>query len=131
MQLPQVRILFHGKHNYAYCGIRADFIKFRVGRFRQDFFDRCQYDAVQDICTEPAGIVSEGRRSFPSGHSSSAFFGCVFLVLFLAGKNRAFAYSVTFPGSGILMSRLLRVLICISPLFLSSFIAMSRWEDHW
>jgi hypothetical protein len=29
------------------------------------------------------------------------------------------------------MSRLLRVLICISPLFLSSFIAMSRWEDHW
>lgn len=109
----------------------SDFIKFRVGRLRPDFFARCQYDAIQEICTGPANVVSEGRRSFPSGHSSSAFLGCVFLMLFLAGKNRGFAYSVTFPGQGILKSRLLRVLICVSPLFLSTFIAMSRWEDHW
>lgn len=109
----------------------SDFVKLRVGRFRPDFFDRCKYDAVLKACTGNASVILEGRRSFPSGHSSSAFFGCVFLLLFLAGKNRCFAYSATFPTSGILQSRLLRLIIAIAPLFLSTYVAVSRWEDHW
>ena len=109
----------------------SDFIKQRVGRLRPDFFDRCQYDAASHLCTGPFAVVQEGRRSFPSGHSSSAFFGCVFLILFLAGKNRCFAFSTSYTQSGILHSRLLRVMLAILPLFLSFYIAISRWEDHW
>lgn len=115
----------------ANSNILLDFIKMLVGRLRPDFFDRCQYDAAKKLCTGIPAVVMEGRRSFPSGHSSSSFFGCVFLMLFLAGKNRAFTYSSVFPGSGILKSKLLRVCISVSPLFLSTFVAVSRWQDHW
>lgn len=111
--------------------IPTDFIKSRIGRLRPDFFARCAYDKEQGVCTGLDWIVQEGRRSFPSGHSSSAFFGCVILMLFLAGKNRCFAYSAVFPSSGILQSRFLRLSLAISPLFLSTFVAASRWEDHW
>lgn len=109
----------------------SDFIKGRVGRFRPDFFSRCQWDATREICTGIPAVIQEGRRSFPSGHSSSAFFGCVFLVLFLAGKNRAFTFSSTWPQSGILYSRYLRLGVAVWPLFLCFYIAISRWEDHW
>jgi len=116
---------------YQLNNLATNFIKLKVGRFRPDFFDRCQYDAVKEVCTGPYALVQEGRRSFPSGHSSSAFFGCVFLMLFLAGKNRCFAYASTFPHSGILHSKFLRLFIGISPLFASTFIAVSRYADHW
>lgn len=111
--------------------IFVDFVKLRVGRFRPDFFARCQYDSVLDACTGIPSVVSEGRKSFPSGHSSSAWFGCVFLMLFLAGKNRCFAFDATFQHSGILWSRFLRLAIALSPLFLGTYVAVSRWEDHW
>lgn len=40
-----------------------------------------------DICTNPdKGVVDEGFRSFPSGHSSVAASGLVYLTLFLASK---------------------------------------------
>jgi len=116
---------------YQLNNLVTNFIKLRVGRLRPDFWDRCQYDAIKDICTGPFSLVQEGRRSFPSGHSSSAFFGCVYLMLFLAGKNRCFAYSATFQSSGVLQSRFLRMFIAISPLFGSTYVAVSRWEDHW
>jgi len=111
--------------------VATNFIKMLVGRLRPDFFDRCQYDAVNKVCTGVEAVIQEGRRSFPSGHSSSSFYGCVFLVLFLAGKNRCFAYDAVFPSSGILQSRFLRICITLSPLFLCAFVAISRWEDHW
>ncbi|KAF6827150.1 pap2 domain containing protein [Colletotrichum musicola] len=46
-----------------------------------------------DICKNPdAGVVNEGFRSFPSGHSSIAASGLVYLTLFLASK-----FGVTAP----------------------------------
>lgn len=116
---------------YIINDLVTNFIKGRVGRFRPDFFARCQWDATREICTGIPAMIQEGRRSFPSGHSSSAFYGCVFLVLFLAGKSRAFTFASTLPHSGTLYSRLLKLGLAIWPLFLCFFIAISRWEDHW
>jgi len=59
-------------------------IKVLIGRPRPDMLDRCKPDlsAVKDaitlftdtVCTVPEGKrLSEGFRSFPSGHSSRAY----------------------------------------------------------
>ncbi|PWN28123.1 acid phosphatase/Vanadium-dependent haloperoxidase, partial [Jaminaea rosea] len=78
-------------------------IKISVGRPRPDLIDRCQpragatnapiYGLVTDaICTNPLNehLVSDGFRSFPSGHSSAAFAGLTFLSLYLGGKFHLF-----------------------------------------
>ncbi|OWZ18322.1 DNA repair endonuclease [Phytophthora megakarya] len=56
----------------------TEFTKNLTGRFRPSFHDMCgwQYDVVWDgvtnLCTDPAGD-KEGRKSFPSGHTSFAW----------------------------------------------------------
>ncbi|KDN44931.1 acid phosphatase/Vanadium-dependent haloperoxidase [Tilletiaria anomala UBC 951] len=108
-------------------------IKVTVGRPRPDVIDRCQppgeasnaspYGLVTDaICTRPvdSSIITDGFRSFPSGHSSTAFAGMAFLSLYLAGKVRLFdhrghaasAWLVFFPMIG------------------ATLIAISRLEDY-
>ncbi|KCV70751.1 hypothetical protein H696_03102 [Fonticula alba] len=54
-----------------------------VGRFRPDFWSRCMYDAVTKTCTGAKEIVDEGRRSFPSGHSSFSFSALGFAGLYI------------------------------------------------
>ncbi|GJN88923.1 hypothetical protein Rhopal_001894-T1 [Rhodotorula paludigena] len=106
-------------------------LKNRVGRLRPDFFARCEWDAVAHACTGPLAMVKDGRRSFPSGHSSTAWQGLFFLSLYLAGKNGAFAFAAPFPRSGILQSRLLRSVLVVAPMFLAGWIAVTRIEDHY
>ncbi|ORY88096.1 phosphatidic acid phosphatase type 2/haloperoxidase, partial [Leucosporidium creatinivorum] len=114
----------------AIMRIAVEFIKNRVGRLRPDFLDRCAYSVLEKACTGPFNLVKDGRRSFPSGHSSTAFQGLFFLCLFIAGKNGAFAFGATFPRSGLLQSRLLRFSLAVSPLFLAVWICITRLEDH-
>lgn len=83
------------------------------------------------MCTGPASLVKDGRRSFPSGHSATAFSGLFFLTLFLAGKNGAFAFHATFPRSSVLQSRLLRFALAVAPLFLAAWVAITRIEDNY
>lgn len=58
--------------------VLTQFIKNQTGRFRPSFHDMCgwQFDVVWDgvtnLCTNAAG-EKEGRKSFPSGHSSFAW----------------------------------------------------------
>ena len=116
----------------AVMRITVDWIKNRVGRLRPDFWSRCEiYDEVANACSGDAWLVKDGRRSFPSGHSSTAFAGLFFLTLFLAGKNGAFAFSATFPRSSLLQSRLLRFALAVSPLFLAAWVAITRIEDNY
>ena len=116
----------------AVMRITVDWIKNRVGRLRPDWWSRCvTFDEVAGTCTGDAFLLKDGRRSFPSGHSSTAFAGLFFLTLFLAGKNGAFAFHATFPRSSVLQSRLLRFTLAVSPLFLAAWIAITRIEDNY
>jgi membrane-associated phospholipid phosphatase len=69
------------------CTRRLILFPLQVGRLRPDFFSRCQWDAVAHACRGPLELVKDGRRSFPSGHSSTSWQAMLFLSLYLAGKN--------------------------------------------
>jgi len=77
-------------------GVITDLIKNQVGRPRPDFWYRCFPDGVAPegqpglfdlACTNPdQATIEEGRRSFPSGHSSFSFCLTVWLALYMAAK---------------------------------------------
>lgn len=107
----------------------TDFIKQGVGRPRPDLIDRCQprEDTPHNelvtfkVCYQTNHhILHDGFRSFPSGHSSTAFAGLLYLSLFLAGQ-----FSVFRPGAD-----LVRACAAFSATILAGYIAISRLEDY-
>ena len=85
-------------------GVITDVIKLAVGRPRPDFMSRCWPDGniPKDAfstssphlnCTGDPFEVTEGRKSFPSGHASFAFNCWGFIFLYVSGKIGTFSHS--------------------------------------
>ena len=71
-------------------------LKNACGKPRPDIIDRCKPNQSSDpfpfglsnytICTGDPVLIKDGFRSWPSGHSSSAFAGLFYLSVWLCGK---------------------------------------------
>eukprot|EP00850_Spirogloea_muscicola_P005387 SM000024S07849 [mRNA] locus=s24:875423:876485:- [translate_table: standard] len=73
------------------------------------------------LCSGKPSVVREGRRSFPSGHSSWAFAGLGFLSLYLASKlylnsRKGFVY---------------KSVLVLLPLLGALAVGISRIDDYW
>jgi len=106
----------------------TDAMKDAVGRPRPDFFYRCFpdgkefYDQLGNvICHGKASDIKEGRKSFPSGHTSWSFAGLCFLSFYLSGKIQAFDRR----------GHVAKLCIIFLPLLVASLIGVSRVNDYW
>ncbi|EDX11738.1 GD19793 [Drosophila simulans] len=122
-------------------GIPTSVLKITVGRPRPDFFYRCFPDGVMVLnttssgldtsildfnCTGLPGDINEGRKSFPSGHSSFAFASFGFIAYYIGAKLHAFDSR----GRG----HTWRLCIAVIPLFIALLVAVSRtcdYHHHW
>ncbi|KII87338.1 hypothetical protein PLICRDRAFT_163392 [Plicaturopsis crispa FD-325 SS-3] len=133
MMLRSVMDIHHGILSvWASRGLArliTEFIKNRVGRLRPDFLARCKWDGALNACTGKAEDIRDGRRSFPSGHSSTAFAGMTFLSLFIAGKTAAWCFRAPLAPASLRSSRLTRLFITLIPLLYASWVAITRVED--
>ncbi|KAJ7696565.1 lipid phosphate phosphatase 1 [Mycena rosella] len=105
-------------------------LKNKVGRLRPDFLARCKWNDVKMKCTGKAADVLDGRRSFPSGHSSAAFAGMTFLSFWLAGQTAAWCFDVPVPAASLRSSRLGRFILTLLPFWWAIFVAVTRVEDY-
>ncbi|KAL7272117.1 hypothetical protein RUND412_005087 [Rhizina undulata] len=107
-------------------------LKNTTGKPRPDIIDRCQpkpgsHDAsvyglsiASEICTQTdAAIMRDGFKSFPSGHSSTAFSGLGFLSFWLAGK----LHLMDSRGE------VWKTILVLIPLLAAALVAVSRIMD--
>lgn len=101
-------------------GVLTNIVKLTVGRPRPDFFFRCWpdrgypeddnvfnilEDGTQDLgCTGNLEFIIEGRKSFPSGHSSFSFSTFGFVFFYLCGKMNIFSASHKIKERNFLLS---------------------------
>lgn len=115
--------------NFGLNGVLTCFLKVVVGRPRPCFFYRCFPDGKgRDLknCTGDAASAMDGRKSFPSGHSSFAFASMVFVTLYLVRRLRVFD-----PAN---KGNSLRFITALSPILVAVSIAVSRtcdYHHHW
>ena len=74
--------------------------------------------------------ILDGRRSFPSGHSASAFMGLGFLFLMLAGQTGSLRLNGPSKTRSFLSSKILWLTLTLIPLVLASWIAITRLQDY-
>lgn len=140
-------------------GIVTDVLKLAVGRPRPDFFWRCFPNGEMNNemeCTGDEDTIKNGRKSFPSGHSScKTYISDQINVTKLRRKTIKFRHFflsrnlVSFASMCILSLYLMgklgvyndrgrgqswRLIVSITPLFLAMLVAVSRtcdYHHHW
>ncbi|CAH0687391.1 unnamed protein product [Chilo suppressalis] len=109
-------------------GVLTDMVKLIAGRPRPDFFYRCFPDGVEteDLqCNGDPLDIMEGRKSFPSGHSSLSFCSLGVASAWICGRLGVLSRR---RGSGV------RVVCCLAPLVGAACVALSRscdYHHHW
>lgn len=119
-----------------FTAILTNLIKNIVGRPRPDFMNRCFPDGIPEtpfaqdgvtlLCTGNDGEIREGRKSFPSGHSSIMFSSIGFLTFYLAFKLQV--------NSPLGRSQAWRLLLTSLPFVFCLLVALSRtcdYHHHW
>ncbi|KAF7683360.1 Phospholipid phosphatase 5 [Astathelohania contejeani] len=96
-------------------------IKAAVGSLRPDFLDRCKL--INGICTGNPDSIIEGRKSFPSGHTSFVFCGTMFTIFFINSKRLRKHYNALIKY---LIAGLISVILCI----IAIGVGLSRILDH-
>nr|ACO11174.1 Phosphatidic acid phosphatase type 2 domain-containing protein 1B [Caligus rogercresseyi] len=123
-------------------GLIVNIIKLAVGRPRPDFLSRCwpngniPWAEFKDnsisqrlSCTGDRDTIIEGRKSFPSGHSSMAFAAFVFSFLYTAGKLKTFSFV-----NKSTLNRSSALLLAFAQILAPLCIAISRtcdYHHHW
>lgn len=98
-------------------------LKSTVGALRPDFLSRCYPPPAPQSgpCVGDPGVVAEGRRSWPSGHSSLSASAGVFLCLFLCAQLGVFAGAFS----------LLNSVFAICPVVVACWVGLTRIRDYW
>ena len=92
-----------------------------IGRLRPDFIARCA--PMHGACTGSASVVMEGRKSFPSGHSTLVFSGLGFVSLAYGARLA----DLDTPRLGSMW----KLLVALGPWMLALWVGLSRISDYW
>ena len=118
-------------------------VKQACGNYRPDFAARCWGSATADPVWKEYGKpdcgnlenesllndVRQGRRSFPSGHTSMSFSGLFYLSLYLMYYLKCFGGSRT--NTERTEAFVWKVLISLAPLSVAVGVAITRIRDMW
>ena len=125
---------------YAYlCSSQVDYVRTSYlganGTLRSMYALGTYEDIYRQIIAHTVqyrdiSLIRDGRKSFPSGHSSTAFVGMTFVTLFLAGQTAALCFSITPSCTPFLRSRFARLCLVLLPLAFSAWVAITRVEDY-
>mmetsp|Transcript_19030 Transcript_19030/g.52411 ORF Transcript_19030/g.52411 Transcript_19030/m.52411 type:complete len:277 (+) Transcript_19030:223-1053(+) len=85
-----------------------------VGRYRPDFQDR--------LARGDSSEIDDGHNSYPSGHAAYMFVAMTIIAWYLISLTGVLARPARFNFP--------LALVCISPLVLSTFVAVTRPADH-
>lgn len=109
---------------YGINGILTALLKITIGRPRPNFFYRCFPDGVGiDIqnCTGGWEGQMDGRKSFPSGHSSFSFTGMVYVTCYIFNE-----YDLSEPC----FARGVVFFFALLPILLAIMVSLSRSCDY-
>lgn len=128
------RLEFHNTvlacwHAVIVTAVITNLVKLGVGRPRPSFMARCFPGGMKPVfdeggyakCSPNAIDPAEGRKSFPSGHTSWSTSGMGFLTLWLVGKLRCFDGSMH-PS---------RFVLALLPLGFAVWVGITRLQDYW